>query len=80
VAEDYRGQGIFDGLYAKHKSELSDLFELCPEHSSFRFRKWYKKCTIFISFLDSCVTGWEKIKVQNFFSISLSVIDSFTHN
>jgi ribosomal protein S18 acetylase RimI-like enzyme len=29
VAEGYRGQGIFDGLYAKHKSELSDRFELC---------------------------------------------------
>jgi len=29
VAEDYRGKGIFDGLYAKHKSEISDRFELC---------------------------------------------------
>jgi ribosomal protein S18 acetylase RimI-like enzyme len=29
VAEGYRGMGIFDGLYAKHKSELSDHFELC---------------------------------------------------
>jgi ribosomal protein S18 acetylase RimI-like enzyme len=29
VAEGYRGQGIFDGLYAKHKAELSDRFELC---------------------------------------------------
>ena len=29
VAEGYRGQGIFDGLYVKHKSELSDRFELC---------------------------------------------------
>ncbi|MDR6561033.1 MULTISPECIES: GNAT family N-acetyltransferase [unclassified Arcicella] len=29
VAEGYRGQGLFDGLYAKHKTELSDKFELC---------------------------------------------------
>jgi ribosomal protein S18 acetylase RimI-like enzyme len=29
VAEGYRGQGIFDGLYAKHKENLSDRFELC---------------------------------------------------
>jgi hypothetical protein len=29
VAEGYRGQGVFDGLYAKHKTELSDRFELC---------------------------------------------------
>jgi ribosomal protein S18 acetylase RimI-like enzyme len=29
VAKDYRGMGIFDGLYAKHKAELSDRFELC---------------------------------------------------
>ncbi len=29
VAEGYRGKGIFDRLYAKHKAELSDRFELC---------------------------------------------------
>jgi hypothetical protein len=29
VAEGYRGQGLFDGLYAKHKAELSDKFDLC---------------------------------------------------
>ena len=29
VAEEYRGKGIFDKLYAKHKTELSDRFELC---------------------------------------------------
>ncbi len=29
VAEGYRGQGVFDGLYDKHKSELSNRFELC---------------------------------------------------
>ena len=29
VAEGYRGMGIFDGLYAKHKENLSARFELC---------------------------------------------------
>ncbi len=29
VAEGYRGMGVFDGLYAKHKENLSDRFELC---------------------------------------------------
>lgn len=29
VAEGYRGMGIFDGLYAKHKENLSEHFELC---------------------------------------------------
>lgn len=29
VAEGYRGQGIFDGLYQAHKSLLSSHFELC---------------------------------------------------
>jgi ribosomal protein S18 acetylase RimI-like enzyme len=29
VAEAYRGKGIFDKLYTKHKTELSDRFELC---------------------------------------------------
>jgi ribosomal protein S18 acetylase RimI-like enzyme len=29
VAENYRGMGIFDGLYAKHKETLSVRFELC---------------------------------------------------
>ncbi|MFN8354955.1 MAG: GNAT family N-acetyltransferase [Spirosomataceae bacterium] len=29
VAESHRGQGIFDGLYAKHKEVLSSSFELC---------------------------------------------------
>ena len=29
VAETHRGQGVFDGLYAKHKSLLSSDFDLC---------------------------------------------------
>ncbi len=29
VAEDYRGQGVFDALYAKHKELLSGQFDLC---------------------------------------------------
>lgn len=29
VAEGYRGKGIFDGLYALHKKQLSSQYELC---------------------------------------------------
>jgi hypothetical protein len=29
VAEGYRGKGIFDGLYTKHKENLSPHFDLC---------------------------------------------------
>ena len=29
VAEGYRGQGVFDGLYAKHKELLSGQYDLC---------------------------------------------------
>jgi hypothetical protein len=29
VAQTHRGQGIFDGLYAEHKRQLSGEFDLC---------------------------------------------------
>lgn len=29
IAESHRGQGLFDGLYAKHKEWLSSDFDLC---------------------------------------------------
>ncbi|AYQ32176.1 GNAT family N-acetyltransferase [Runella sp. SP2] len=29
VAQSHRGQGIFDGLYAEHKRQLSGEFDLC---------------------------------------------------
>ncbi len=29
IAEDYRGQGIFQGLYEKHKELYSSQFDLC---------------------------------------------------
>jgi hypothetical protein len=29
VAESHRGQGVFDGLYAKHKAQFSADFDLC---------------------------------------------------
>lgn len=36
VAEAYRGQGVFDGLYAAHKSLLAQKYEVCITEISAR--------------------------------------------
>lgn len=35
ISEDYRGQGIFNDLYLKHKEAYADTFELCLTEVSF---------------------------------------------
>lgn len=35
ISEDYRGQGIFNDLYLKHKASYADKFELCLTEVSF---------------------------------------------
>ena len=42
VAKEYRGKGIFDQLYLKHKELFSDQFELCVTEISVRNLKSLK--------------------------------------